>query len=59
MSGSKLIVHRDFKPTFTTFYNIYKELLKQAYDNSEFPDAYTFTDNASLVIKWVNEYNLY
>lgn len=58
MSGSKLIAHRDFKPTFIIFYNIYKKLQKQAYDKSEFADAYTCTDNASLVIKWVNEYNL-
>lgn len=59
ISGSKLIVHRYFKPMFTIFYNIYKKLQKQAYDKSELANAYTFTDNASLVIKWMNEYNLY
>lgn len=59
MSGSKLIVHRDCKMTFTIFYNIYKKLQKQAYDKSEFADACTCTDNACLVIKWVHDYNLY
>lgn len=29
-----------------------------AYAKSEFADAYTYTDIASLDIKWVNGYNL-
>lgn len=34
MSSSKLSVHRDFKPTLTISYNIYKKMQKQAYDKS-------------------------
>lgn len=30
-----------------------------AYAKSEFADAYTCTDIASLDIKWMNEYNLH
>lgn len=59
MNGSKLILHCNFKIPFIIFYNIYINLQMHAYAKSEFVDAYTCTDIASLDIKWVNEYNLH